>query len=71
MFAWAGQSLKCSLLLKLFCSLNATFIFNFARSIYNRYPGDLGRPGLVNFGTFVSVSCTAAADAQVHVAEYM
>ncbi|KAL5491512.1 hypothetical protein EMCRGX_G016811 [Ephydatia muelleri] len=46
----------------LFCSLFATFTFNITRSWYNKYPGELGRPGLVNFGTFLDNSCSSSQE---------
>ncbi|XP_018414110.1 PREDICTED: H(+)/Cl(-) exchange transporter 7 [Nanorana parkeri] len=35
-----------------FASMISTFTLNFVLSIYNRKPGDLSNPGLINFGRF-------------------
>lgn len=37
-----------------FASMTSTFTLNFILSIYNKKPGDLSNPGLVNFGRFGS-----------------
>ena len=48
----------------LFCSLCATFTFNFVTSIYKNIAGQLGQPGLVNFGTDVSAQSAKSWRAQ-------
>lgn len=40
--------------MQFFASMISTFTLNFFLSIYNKKPGDLSSPGLINFGRFES-----------------
>ena len=35
-----------------FASMISTFTLNFFLSVYNKNPGELSNPGLINFGSF-------------------